>query len=48
MSFLSGKDVWRLDQEFEATVPACLSPIGQGDLGTRLARVAIITTTIVN
>ena len=30
------EDVWRLDQDFEATVPDYLSPVGCGGLGTRL------------
>ena len=33
---LSGKDVWCLDQEFEATVPDGLSPVWNSNLGTKL------------
>ena len=36
MSFLSAKDIWRLDQKLEAIVPDCFSPVGHGSLGTRL------------
>ena len=34
--FLSGKDVWRLNQEYEAAVLDPLSPVGFSSLGTRL------------
>ena len=36
LSFLSGKDVLRFEQEFETTVPDRFSPLGHGDLGTRV------------
>ena len=43
---LSGKDAGRLDQELEATVPDCLSPVGYGygGLGTRLTFLAKLST----